>query len=180
MPEIQIRPVRPADIHLLVAIEHDYATEHAWQMELQETEEGQITVQFRPIRLPRAARVEYPRPPRQLADDWAQHPGLLVAEHQGEAIGYISIHSLLAPHTAWVTDLAILPRLRRRGIASALLLAAQEWSRSQGSRRLVLEMQPKNYPAICLAQKLGFDFCGYQDRYYANHDMAIFFGKTIR
>jgi ribosomal protein S18 acetylase RimI-like enzyme len=45
---------------------------------------------------------------------------------------------------------------------------------------MVLEMQPKNYPAIQLAQKLGFDFCGYNDRYYANRDIALFFAKGLR
>jgi RimJ/RimL family protein N-acetyltransferase len=49
-----------------------------------------------------------------------------------------------------------------------------------GSRRIVLEMQPKNYAAIHLAQKLGFDLCGYNDRYYANHDIALFFAKGVR
>jgi hypothetical protein len=41
-------------------------------------------------------------------------------------------------------------------------------------------MQPKNYPAICLAQKLGFDLCGYNDRYFANQDIALFFAKNLR
>jgi hypothetical protein len=31
-----------------------------------------------------------------------------------------------------------------------------------------------------MAQKLGFDLCGYNDRYYPNHDIALFFAKSIR
>jgi GNAT superfamily N-acetyltransferase len=86
----------------------------------------------------------------------------------------------IAPLTAWVTDLVVIRRLRRQGIGSALLLSAQDWARGRGCFRLVLEMQPKNYPAICLAQKLGFDLCGYNDRYYTNHDIALFFAKSVR
>ena len=48
------------------------------------------------------------------------------------------------------------------------------------TRRLVLEMQHKNHAAIQLAKKLGFDFCGYNDRYYANHDIGLFFAKSLR
>ncbi len=82
--------------------------------------------------------------------------------------------------TTWVTDLVVDPSLRRQGIGSALLLAAQEWSAGRpDSRRLVLEIQPKNHPAVNLAQKLGFDFCGYNDHYFANHDLAIFFAKWV-
>jgi ribosomal protein S18 acetylase RimI-like enzyme len=79
-----------------------------------------------------------------------------------------------------MTDLVVAPRLRRQGIGSALTLAAQEWvARHSVSRRLVLEMQPKNFPAISLSQKLGFDFSGYNDHYYANRDVAIFFAKWL-
>jgi hypothetical protein len=50
----------------------------------------------------------------------------------------------------------------------------QEWGENHACRRIVLEMQPKNYPAIHMAQKMGFDLCGYNDLYYTNHDIALF------
>ena len=40
--------------------------------------------------------------------------------------------------------------------------------------------RPKNYPAICLAEKMGFELCGYNDHYFANNDIAIFFSKWVR
>jgi ribosomal protein S18 acetylase RimI-like enzyme len=77
-----------------------------------------------------------------------------------------------------MTDLVVAGRLRRQGIGSALVLAAQDWVANHSkSRRLVFAMQPKNFPAINLSQKLGFDFCGYNDHYYPNQDIAIFFEK---
>jgi hypothetical protein len=45
---------------------------------------------------------------------------------------------------------------------------------------MVLEMQPKNHAAISMAQKLGFDLCGYNDRYYSNRDIALFFSRSVR
>jgi ribosomal protein S18 acetylase RimI-like enzyme len=71
-------------------------------------------------------------------------------------------------------------RVRRQGIGTGLLLAGMEWTKQHGLDRLVIEMQPKNYPALCMAQKLGFGFCGYQDPYYTNHDIALFFSKPVR
>ncbi len=179
MPEIHIRPAVAADIPLLTAIDHDYSSEYVWQMEIQ-SEQGQIGVSFRQIRLPRSVRVEYPRPVHTLANEWTERHGLLVALLQGEPVGYISLMLNIAPLTAWATDLAVTRRLRRQGIGSALVLAAQDWGEAHACRRLVLEMQPKNYPAIRMAQKLGFDFCGYNDRYYANHDIGLFFAKGLR
>lgn len=179
MPEIQIRPVVDSDIPALVAIDHNYSSDFVWQMEIQ-SEEAQVGVNFRQIRLPRSVRVEYPRLPGQMEQDWTQRDGMLVALLDEAPVGYISLMLNIAPVTAWATDLAVVRRFRRQGIGSGLLLAAQEWGSDHDCRRLVLEMQPKNYPAIQLAQKMGFDFCGYNDRYYANHDIALFFAKAVR
>jgi ribosomal protein S18 acetylase RimI-like enzyme len=178
MPEIEIRPAGPADIPHLMAIDHDYSSDFVWQMELQ-GEEGQVGVSFRQVRLPRSVRVEYPRSPGRLAEDWNQRPGLLVALLEGQIIAYISLMLHIAPVTTWVTDLAVVRRLRRQGVGSALVLAAQEWARQHQTYRIILEVQPKNHPAIRMAQKLGFDFCGYNDRYFANQDIALFFGKSV-
>jgi len=179
MPEINIRPAVAADIPALIAIDHNYSSDFVWQMELQ-PEEGKIGVNFREIRLPRSVRVEYPRPAARLEHDWTQRSGLLVALLKDTPVGYISLTLDMAPVTAWATDLAVIRRLRRQGIGSALLLAAQEWGEAHDCRRIVWEMQPRNHPAIQMAQKLGFDFCGYNDRFYANHDIALFFAKSLR
>jgi hypothetical protein len=44
----------------------------------------------------------------------------------------------------------------------------------------VLEMQSRNYPAIQMAKRMGFEFCGFQDLYYANRDLALFFMRPVR
>ena len=180
MPEIEIRPAVATDIPILIELDHNYMTDFVWQMELQAQDEGQIQIGFRDIRLPRSVRVEYPRSPRSLLVDWTQRDGLLVSVLEEEVVGYASVCLNMAPLTSWVTDLAVKRRQRRQGIGSALLLAAQEWGLTHERRNLVLEIQPKNHPAIRLAQKLGFEFCGYNDRYFANRDIGLFFAKSLR
>ena len=181
MPEIHLRPAEAADLPALVALEHEYLTESVWQMDVLPTEEGQMQLAFRPQRLPHPTRVECPRRPERLLEDWQQRPGLLVATAAEKTVGYISLaFSLAQAKAAWVTDLVVLQALRRQGIGSALTLAALEWAYVHRCEQLVLEMQPKNTPAIQLAQKLGFAFSGYQDHYYANQDLALFFVRNVR
>lgn len=185
MPTIEIRPAIVLDIPALVALEHNYVSDYVWQMEINHTEHGlgessQVQVGFREIHLPRSVRVEYPRPAQGLSEDWQQRSGLLVALHENEPVGYASVMLGVAPLTAWITDLVVKRRLRRQGIGSALLIGVQAWGVHHDCRNLVLEMQSKNYPAIKLAEKLGLDFCGYNDRYYANHDIALFFATSLR
>lgn len=185
MPEIEIRPPTSADIPKLVGLDHDYVSDHVWQMEVQH-ETGQkpsdlrVEIVFRQLKLPRSVHVEYPRSPASLASDWKERSCLLVAAMQGEVVGYASVMLSITPHTGWLTDLAVMRRLRRQGIGSTLVLASQEWARQKRCLRMVMEMQPKNYPAICLAQKLGYDLSGYNDHYFPNHDIALFFSKSLR
>ncbi len=181
MPEIEVRPATVSDIPALIALDHHYTSDHVWQMDFQhDREDGQITVTFRQVRLPRAVRVEYPRSARALAEDWSERSGLLVALLDGLPVGYISLMLTMDSHAAWATDLVIQRRLRRQGIGSALILAALDWADQMDCLRLVLEMQPKNYPSIKMALKLGFEFCGYKDHYYPNQEVAVFFSRTVR
>ena len=179
MPEIQIRPAIATDIPALMALDHMYTSEYVWQMDSQIGEQ-QAAITFKEVRLPRSVRVEYPRQVNKLADEWTRYSGILVAVLTETIVGYTGLMLGLAPVTTWMIDLAVARSVRRKGIGSALVLAAQEWGEHHATRRLVLEMQPKNIPAIRLAQKLGFDFCGYNDRYYANYDIGLFFAKPLR
>ena len=44
----------------------------------------------------------------------------------------------------------------------------------------MFETQTKNYPAICFYRKHRFVFCGFNDRYYTNQDIALFFAQSLR
>lgn len=178
MTNVVVRPAVAADIDLLVEMDHSYHTDYVWQMEMQ-TGEGQIGVSFREVRLPRSMRVEYPRNYLSLPEEWMSKSAILVAENNNDVLGYAALMVGVTPLTAWATDLVVRRRLRRHGIGTALLVAAQTWAKEQGSQQVVLEMQPKNYPAIGLAGKLGYAFCGYSDGYYENQDIALFFSKRV-
>ena len=56
----------------------------------------------------------------------------------------------------------------------ALVVAAQSWAMDRKNSRVVMEMPSKNNPAVCLARKLGYEFCGYNDLYYETQDIARF------
>ncbi|MBM3143481.1 MAG: GNAT family N-acetyltransferase [Chloroflexi bacterium] len=179
MPEIEIRPAIATDIPTLISLEHGYSSDHVWQMDYKD-EGGTIKVTFREVRLPRSVQVRYPQNPQSLADNWSARDGLLVALIDGEPVGYISLAQNPQLKATRITDLAITRRLRRQKIGSALVLAAQDWASKHNSRRLILELQPKNHPAIQMAKKLGFELCGYNDHYFANHDIALFFSKWLK
>lgn len=178
MPEIEVRPAAEPEIASLTSLDHSYTSDHVWQMDLQQ-EGNQLGAVFRQVRLPRAVRMDYPRSVRSLAHDWQSRSSVLVAFLGGEPVGYTCLELERLVSAAWMTDLVVAPRLRRQGIGSTLVLAALDWAAHHNRSRLVLEMQPRNSPAVSFAQVLGFDYAGYLDAYYSNQDAVLLFSKWV-
>jgi len=177
--QVQIRPAVSTDLSTLMALDHSCQTDYVWQMDIQR-EEGQTAINFRQIRLPRTVIVDYPRSPAAMAETWTRRGGMLVAAIADQVVGYVRMSDSTLPHVVWITDLVVAPRFRRQGIASTLILAAQTWALDRQDERAIIELPAKNDPAIRLVQKLGYEFCGYNDHYYATQDVALFFGRSLR
>jgi len=180
MPEIEIRPKLPEDIPFLLKIDHNYISDHVWQIE-QENRSPEIKalMQFRQVRLPRPIRIQYPKSLDELFEDWGSISDILVAIYQQRCVGFISLSLEKLPGSTWVTDLVVEELFRRKGIGTALVLSALEWAYQFETSCLVLEMQPKNYPAIQFALKLGFVLNGFYNNYYSNNDIGLFFRKSL-
>jgi GNAT superfamily N-acetyltransferase len=175
----EIRPANASDISRLIALDHSSSSDYVRQLELRR-EPGQAIANFREVRLPRSIDVKYPRNPASLADEWMHRDVTVVALEEGVPIGYMCAIVEYASAIGWVTDVAVAPLKRRKGAASALLTAIQAWAAERGIQRLVLEMQSKNQAYIRLAQKFGYEFCGYNDQYYSTQDVTLFFGRAIK
>lgn len=173
-----VRPAELVDLNACCAIDASYVTNHVWQMQVRERD-GSVGIRFDTIRLPRQMKVPYPRPPDELWPHWQQETCFLVATLNDEIVGYIDASPRIDDNVLWIYNLVIAKPVRRKGVATALLRATGRWAREHGQRRFMLELQTKNYPAICFAHKHGFTFCGYNDRYFANGDIALFFSLSI-
>jgi ribosomal protein S18 acetylase RimI-like enzyme len=179
MPQIEIKPASSTDIAFFMGLDHSYQTDYVWQMD-RALDEGHVTIQFREIRLPRPVKVDYPYTHSQLSNMWSQHPAILTACLNGYPVGYIHLEEDKLPETGWIKGLAVSRDDRRKGIASGLILAGQEWALQRNLRRLNIAMQSKNHPGVHMALKMGYEFCGYQDHYYSNRDISLFFTRFLR
>jgi ribosomal protein S18 acetylase RimI-like enzyme len=187
LSNMEIRPADLEDLQACLNLDHSFLTEHVWQMDVQENE-SLVAVTFRTMRLPRPVHVQYPRNRDALLADWHHRDCFLVATAGGSVgedeslrtVGYLTMAAHDWHQTGWVADLVVGPEHRRQGIAARLLQVGAEWARKAGLSRLMVEAQTKNYPAICFLERQGFSFCGYNDRYYANQDIALFFSLSLR
>jgi ribosomal protein S18 acetylase RimI-like enzyme len=179
MASFLIRTIEPSDLPQLMALDHSSTSEAVWQLELQrDPRESRILASFREVRLPRPVALAYPIDPFSLADEWVNKAMMFTAVAGKDPVGYIAL-TQRSGAVSWITDVVVAPRWRRQGVATMLLGSAHEWSQSRHHRRVFLEMQSKNQPAIKLAQKLGYEFCGYNDHYYLTQDIALFFVRAF-
>jgi len=179
MPQIRIHPHTPKEAKSLYSMNHAYFTEYTWQMD-RKIGPKDIAIQFHHVRLPRQIIVE---PPRTIAARRAANLRgniALIAVIEDSPVAYTVLEKKEQTPIVRIVDFVVKQKNRRQGIGSSLLLAAQDWSLSEGCQRIVVEIQSKNHPAIQLAKKMGYDYCGFHEYYYANHDIVLFFASYLR
>ena len=93
-------------------------------------------------------------------DVWVAHKA-----GDSNACGFVIVQRILDESS--ILFMAVEPRQRRSGVASALLEALQEQSVSQGCQRIVLEVRESNHPAQQLYRKHRFELVGERPNYYA-------------
>lgn len=101
-------------------------------------------------------------PPRELAyyRFWQKTfpEGLLVAEEEGEVLGYVAVHP--RGEWGWVGPLAVWPKVQQRGIGRALMEAGMEALEEQGCRFIGLDTYGENPISVSLYLRLGFGVIG--------------------
>lgn len=177
MTDIEIRTTVSTDLARLSALDHTIDTDYVWQLDLRR-ETGQVEVMLREVRIPRTIRLDHPRPAKELPDTWHLRP-MLSAMVGLEAVAYVRFTDVNVPHAVWITDVVVGKPMRGKGLARKLISSAEAWGLQRGLRKAMIEVQSKNAPAVRMVQKMGFEFCGYNDQYYPRRDVALFFARTI-
>jgi ribosomal protein S18 acetylase RimI-like enzyme len=177
MTEYEIRTTVSTDLARLAALDHTLDTDYVWQLDLHR-EAGQMELALREVHLPRTVRLEHPRTAQELPDTWHLRP-MLSAMKGMEAVAYVRFTDEVVPHAVWITDVVVGKPYRGKGLARKLIGAAEAWGLQRGLHKAIIEVQSKNAPAIRMIQKLGFEFCGYNDQYYPTRDVALFLARSI-
>mgnify|MGYP001811663458 FL=1 len=95
----------------------------------------------------------------------------LVAEEAGEVIGYGGM--MTVADEGHITNLAVAPAARGRGIATRLVLDLAEGALDAGVRHLTLEVRLSNAGARRLYSRFGFAPVGIRKDYYVDDDALI-------
>lgn len=87
-----------------------------------------------------------------------------VAEENKRVLGYVGISCIL--DEGYITNVAVFPEHRRRGVGRALINRVFSLARDLGLSFVSLEVRESNIPAITLYEGLGFKQEGKRKRFY--------------
>jgi len=96
----------------------------------------------------------------------------LVAKAEGKICGYIGSYSAL--DEGYITNVAVNPDFRRRGVGKALVGELIRQGKEKGLSFLTLEVRESNEGAIALYSDLGFENVGKRPRFYSNPTEAAY------
>ena len=103
----------------------------------------------------------------------------MVAQADGDIAGVAVILFRANSRIARLYSIAVAPHYSGRGIASALIAAAESAARARNGRVLRLEVHEKNHPAIKLYLKAGYHEFARHQHYYQDRGHALRFEKRL-
>lgn len=180
-----IREGQPEEAYKCAEIDSSFITTHVWQMEELRPDpfagtNEEVAVIFREVRLPRPRSVAPRLEIRHLVETLQSSDLFLVAEENDKIHGYLGLSLDGSHNIGLITNVVVHPSQRQRGIGRQLVERTKHWADHERLWSLMLETQTKNFPAVHFFQRSGFSFCGYNDHYYPDGDIAIFFACKLR
>jgi GNAT superfamily N-acetyltransferase len=85
---------------------------------------------------------------------------VLVADCEGDVVGMVTLQTVISTAegglSVWLEDLIVDAAVRRAGVGSRLLTAAEEWALSRGAQRIQLVADAGNLPALAFYAERGW------------------------
>jgi [ribosomal protein S18]-alanine N-acetyltransferase len=158
------------------------AVDHDGELQITDAESSQdlVIVPMRRAHIRKIMPIEqqvYPRPwtPQVFVEELEQarvgKRHYLVGTIGDELVGYGGL--LYVENDAHVTNIAVDPMWRSRGIATELLLDLAWEANRRGCEAMTLEVRHTNVAAQQLYRRFGFVPAGVRKKYYENRDDAI-------
>ena len=91
----------------------------------------------------------------------------MVADVDGKIVGYAGAWMVL--DEAHVTNVAVLPEMRRQGVGNKLMAGLMQYAANLGVAYMTLEVRRSNEAAKKLYHTMGFEYVGVRKRYYEDN-----------
>lgn len=180
-PPYFVRDAIAGDLPGCIELSPAYDTPGVWQMSMTHDDPSGAEIRFRRERLPRTLTMTPVVPAAALRT--ALHEGacfLVAADRTGQPLGYLVMRPRPGSEVALIDYVVVDAGARRQGIGRRLIGAARVWCREHALADLQIVLTTKNCPGIDFVMAVGFSLCGFNDRYIAGREIALFFNQSLR
>lgn len=103
--------------------------------------------------------------------------GVYFAISAGEAVGYLYVQYSAWNRLCQIQGLAVMPKLQRKGVASALVAKAEEFARSKKARGIYVDTPTTNTGGRKFYEAIGFRFGYLMPHYYEDQLDGVTYQK---
>lgn len=178
MAKLKVLIANHGHFEKMADIDHSVISNYAYRMQT-DLDDQSSSFSFQPVKLPREAHLSYMRDKDSLLKSWEEASIIYVGELDEVVVSYVVINAKTLPNTARISDLAVMPEIRHKGIGRTMLSVVESWTMENHLERVLLETPMRNYPMVELAIQSGYELCGFMDQYFPNGDPALFYQKRL-
>ena len=179
MAEIEIGAAAIEELPQIAQMDLSFESDYVWKTQTLEGFDS-FESSFQRIRLPKTIRVSFQAYSTSNLETLIQRREILAVRYEEKVIGYARLEQDETVNRLVVKSGGIMPEYRNKGVGSVLLDRICEIAHYNRIRSLVCMVQAKNDPAIRFLMARGFVFCGYQEFFFRNMEIGLFFSKNIR
>ncbi len=179
MAEIEIGAANPEEYSQISAIDLSFESNYVWKTQMLESLD-MFESSFQRIRLPKTIRVPFQAYCPANLEALIQRREILSVRYEDKVIGYARLEQDETVNRLVLKTGGIMPEYRNKGVGGVLLDRIAGIARHNNIRSIVCMVQAKNDPAVCFLLARGFVFSGYQEFFFRNMEIGLFFSKNVR
>lgn len=179
MAEIEIGAATLEEYPQIAAMDLSFESDYVWKTQMLEGLDS-FESSFQRIRLPKTIRVSFQAYSPANLETLIRQREILSVRYEDHVIGYVRLEQDETVNRLILKTGGVMPEYRNKGIGSVLMDRVTEIARHNNIRSIVCMVQAKNDPAIHFLLARGFIFCGYQEFFFRNMEIGLFFSKNVR
>ena len=179
MAEIEIGAATLDEMTQIAQMNLSFESDYVWKTQMLEGLDS-FESSFQRIRLPQTIRVSFQAYSMANLETLIRQREILSVRYEDNVIGYVRLEQDETVNRIIVKSGGVMPEYRNKGVGTVLLDRICEIARHNRIRSLVCMVQAKNDPTIHFLLARGFVFCGYQEFFFRNMEIGMFFSKSIR
>ena len=179
MADIEIGAATLDEMAQISQMDLSFESDHVWKTQMLEGMDS-FESSFQRIQLPKPIKVSFQAYSPVNLETLIRQRMILSVRYEDKVIGYARLEQDETVNRLIVKTGGVMPEYRNKGVGTVLLERICEIARHNRIRSLVCMVQAKNDPTIHFLLARGFVFCGYQEFFFRNMEIGLFFSKNIR